>query len=648
MTDDHHNLVQALTRSRDLLTRAGLNELARHLDPDRARVGAQVPLVVVAGESGRGKSAFVNALLGGGQLSPTGPGASTGCCIEFTRTPGPVADVYLADGRVRINHDDLGAYTNRSAGDPSADVTASGGGACAGRAGAAVVGVDHPLLDQITLVDTPGFGVDSAAAALALAVLDHGDALVFVLDARAPITASELCFLERAAHRIDRVLVTITQIDRCPYWRAVAAETHAALARHQGLSRRVDLIAVSSRAALQNPSAEHRLRSGFVAVDDFLDEHVLRKASSIRTVNSGRRALTALGTLDRRIETQTSPTQDAAAALVAERQAAATRFADTVAGSAEVVASEFKRISRRQRADLRRATADLTTAHLERLVNSEIRSPGAFADRLHADLIALAADVADRTRIEVRQVIAREAERLGLPLDAPLDDDPPAGFDGFGDGAEDWKLALAPERRRRRPADRYADFNSFRSGMSVVTVLGTVRLAAAPAVMALGLGSPLALAVVALGAGTAAVRWSRRASTSSVQVAELRSWIPQQTARANADFTVAADQELEHRYDMVADVLRTGIDAVQTQLAAEVSLARARLDEVGRQEITARAPLLALHAEIRTAHADLATALEEFLRAEDVADADAFRSEHVLTPAPIVRQPIAPTNQSRS
>ena len=619
--DDLDRLRAALDGARVTLARAGQDALARYLDPAIPRAGAACPLIVVAGEAGRGKSAFVNALLGWIELSPTGPSGATACRIQFTHCAQPAADIYAAGRCVRVEPRELGAYTNHlSAGDVRV----------AQRPEAAIVGVPHPLLTLVALVDTPGFGVGTAEAELALAVLDQGDAMVFVGDALTPVTASEIAFLERVAHRVERVLVVVAKIDRCPHWRTVVEETRANLEQREALAGRVDVVAVSSRLALTAATAEVRLRSGYTQVDEFIESYVVRRAAAIRTINAARRALTALTTLHRRADLEGCDTEVAATQALEEREAAVAAFTARTAGWLDDVKAQFKPVSARQRGDLRRGTAALTVTYQDRLVNTEVGSPAEFAQALHADVVALAVDVADRTRGDVRNVVDELSQRLGLPwADDALTEAGAEPSDNEGDA--DWKVALAPEKRRRRSADRYADFNSFRSGMAAVSLLGTVRLAAAPVAIAAGLGSPLLLAVLALGTGIAAVKWSRRASTSSVQQNELRAWIPQQTARANADLAVAADQELERRYDVAVGLLRARIDAVRGQLAVDVEIARNRVDEIRRRESASRAPLLALRDEIRSAHTRLDTALDRFQRNPDATDLAASIPHQAIT-----------------
>ena len=83
------------------------------------------------------------------------------------------------------------------------------------------------------LVDTPGVGgLDAGHARMTLVALGQADALLFVLDARAPISGPERAFLEQASERIETVIFALTKIDMFPGWDTVRREDVEFLARH--------------------------------------------------------------------------------------------------------------------------------------------------------------------------------------------------------------------------------------------------------------------------------------------------------------------------------------------------------------------------------------------------------------------------------
>ena len=80
------------------------------------------------------------------------------------------------------------------------------------------------IRDSLTIfkADTPGVGgLNAGHAAATLAFLPSADALVFVTDASAELSAAELEFLASARTAGPPVLVTLTKIDMYPEWRRI-------------------------------------------------------------------------------------------------------------------------------------------------------------------------------------------------------------------------------------------------------------------------------------------------------------------------------------------------------------------------------------------------------------------------------------------
>src|ERR1700722_4774230 len=70
---------------RTVLVENGLDDLVTRLDGEIGVDESAVAAVVVAGETKRGKSSLVNALLARPGLSPVGPDVATNCFISFLR-----------------------------------------------------------------------------------------------------------------------------------------------------------------------------------------------------------------------------------------------------------------------------------------------------------------------------------------------------------------------------------------------------------------------------------------------------------------------------------------------------------------------------------------------------------------------------------
>ena len=182
-------------------------------------------VVCVVGEFKKGKSALINALIGR-DVCPVDDDLATMAVTVVRYAPEPGAIVRRReDGELLIEAipaDEAGRWVAETDGDDR-------------RHGVEVVevGLPNPFLERgIALVDTPGVGgLNAAHAAATLAFLPSADALVFVTDASAELSAS------RAGVPVGRqkagppILVALTKVDIYPEWRRIVAIDEGHLAR---------------------------------------------------------------------------------------------------------------------------------------------------------------------------------------------------------------------------------------------------------------------------------------------------------------------------------------------------------------------------------------------------------------------------------
>ena len=234
------------------LLRAGAdNALAqlRRTDPDAAsdmdtlrRREQTKPTVVVVGETKRGKSSLVNALIGVPDLSPVDAAVATSAYLEFVHATQPAAKAYLPgrEDPVALRLEDIRDWGTVLGSIPD------------GMRPPRRLQIGHPapLLNYVNLVDTPGVGgLDSLHAEVAMDAVERATVLLFVVDAASPFSKPELDFLVEASKRVNLVLFALGKIDAFPGWRTILDDDVALLQAHAPRFGSAPFYPVSSRLA---------------------------------------------------------------------------------------------------------------------------------------------------------------------------------------------------------------------------------------------------------------------------------------------------------------------------------------------------------------------------------------------------------------
>lgn len=269
----------------------------RKADPDAAAEVDAVrrreltrPAIVVVGETKRGKSSLVNALVGVPGLSPVDVAVATSTYLELVPGPETGARAFVPgrDDPVEIGLADLRDWATTLGTLPE------------GTRPPRRVEVRHPapLLEYLTLVDTPGTGgLDPLHAEIALDAVQRAALLLFVVDASAPFGKPELDFLVEASKRVNLVVFALTKTDAYPGWRTIWSDNQAQLRAHAPRFAAAGWFPVSARLAelaLTLPAAaraelvrESRIGDLQHALVELAGKgHLLAQANVLRTVRS--------------------------------------------------------------------------------------------------------------------------------------------------------------------------------------------------------------------------------------------------------------------------------------------------------------------------------------------------------------------------
>ena len=141
----------------------------------------------------------------------------------------------------------------------------------------------RPLLDGgLVLVDTPGVGgLRTSHSAATVAALPSADAVLFVSDASAELSAAELGFLADVVDACPHVTVVMSKIDLAPEWRRLAEINRAHLPEAGIGAEVVPVSSVLRQTAGRTGDAELNEESGFPALVRTLRQDVLARSRTL-------------------------------------------------------------------------------------------------------------------------------------------------------------------------------------------------------------------------------------------------------------------------------------------------------------------------------------------------------------------------------
>jgi hypothetical protein len=547
----------------------------RTTDPDAGAELAELrrrqltrPSIVLVGETKRGKSSLLNALLGVPGLSPVDAAVATSAYLHFSPGPAAAAQAWLV-----------------GAGEP-VDVTPAElrewatGGTRARR-----IEITHPapLLQYVSLLDTPGVGgLDPAHTAVALDAVDKATALLFAADASAPLSKPELAFLVAASERVDAVVFALTKVDAYPGWRGILDDNQALLRAHAPRFADAPWYPVSARLAELALTAPAREQAALVDASRIADlQHALvelaGRGHQLQLANVLRAARGELARLEtaaaaRVAATEADPT--AVARVRAERAALAARKRTESRQWALLLSAETQRARIEVVGLLRTRVAALQQAFTATIDTARGEGLSTLPDRIDAELQAVAVQLSQDLQVTFRQVGEKVLahvfddeeldgllDRLNATLRHALAASPPR--DGSGDNM---LIALS--------AGGIA-FMAGRGAIFGASVLGAGGLVA----------GGLLIPVAGIGLGLAAggyVLYRRRVQTDRQQA---RTWLRDVLGEARA----ALSDEISFRFTDLQYALSVAVDDAVERRLRELDAHIADIDAAAAEDAAGRA-----------------------------------------------------------
>ncbi len=202
-------LSTVLRRLRDFSEKLNLEQSIQAIDAVLQRLETNSFSIAVVGEFKRGKSTFINALLGRAIL-PSDILPTTATLNRVTYGLKPLVKIQFKDGREEeIGIAQLANYVTKwtlESETTAADVRE------------AVVYYPIPYCqNNVDIIDTPGLSDDENMTAVTLSILPYVDAAILVIMAQSPFSESERAFLENELLKEDlgRIIFVVTGIDLC-------------------------------------------------------------------------------------------------------------------------------------------------------------------------------------------------------------------------------------------------------------------------------------------------------------------------------------------------------------------------------------------------------------------------------------------------
>ena len=316
---DYHSLIQtAWTKFRGLAEVEGRKDLVSDLTPVMERFDLGIFRLVVMGEIKKGKSSFINALLGEPDLLPTASDVATSTVFKLIYGPEKKFKVFFQpdeDTNRRREPLEIEAAKLKDYG------TEDGNPGNKNRVDFIGIELPHSLLKEgLVIIDTPGVGgLFKSHRDITWRYAPNADAICFVLDStETVISKDELDFLKELTGKVTQrvfFVQTKTDIAGTEQWQAWEQRNKQLLSQHLGIQpKRLLYFPVSSKrkivadkksmevSASQEELMLHLQRSGFLKVVQFLNQGLMRQKEKQVSQDTARQLLSGCSELERELK----------------------------------------------------------------------------------------------------------------------------------------------------------------------------------------------------------------------------------------------------------------------------------------------------------------------------------------------------------
>jgi signal recognition particle receptor subunit beta len=554
----------ALAAVSQIAAQEGREDLVKRIDDELARAGTTAPpTLVVAAEVSSGKTTLTNALASSPALLPVDVDVATGVFVVVSYAATPRVRVFTRDSQtpIEISLAEIAEWVSvgRNPDNEKGVLHVE-------------VGVPSPLLAEgVRIIDTPGVGgLDSQHAAMTLTALAGADALLFVLDASAPLSRPELQFLIRAASSIQTVVFALSKADLNPGWRAVLDEDRRLLMEHapRFASHRIfpirapDAERAERKRQLGDAANAQRLaeRSGLPTLVHHLRTTVIQRAAEVRQANAYRLAFSILAQLDQGARHQEETLRGDTGPLdqLKQRQAELAQLQSATNGWAQRERGRFDDLHRK----LTRAMQEASNAFR---AECEEEIAVRWRSKRHLSFSAEIEVALRRITVELQHILAEGVlEAAGEAAAAVGVDDLPAPEAAF----------ILPERETL--SARSVDDPGNRQSRALGALILTEAAQTLRSIVTSG-GSPLALLLAPIGFGSAIVgAVNIKGQRGQIEKAEATRLLQEYDARFRRDATIALE-------DGIRAAKQETIAALQRQIQIRLQIVKGQIQTLSAQ-----------------------------------------------------------------